>query len=208
MMKTKNNKGFTLIELLIVMSVMVIVGGLVAAIMIASLRISNKSTTLNDVRQNGDFAISQMTKIIEYGQFLDHVVDSANNSFTNCVPADAQNPPPVPPPAPPYSSVAIVNPDGGQTTFACAGNPANIASQSASATSIISAPVTTTTNLINTGAVTIDPNSCYFTCSQSSVSDSPIIGIHFSLSSKNGNAFAKNSHLDFQTSVLMRNSSR
>ena len=60
--KSKLQNGFTLIELLVVMSILVIVGVIIAAILINTLRGSSKATILTDVKQNGNYALSQMVQ--------------------------------------------------------------------------------------------------------------------------------------------------
>ncbi len=57
-------KGFTLIELMVVMAVTIFVGGIIGSILFSSLRGTNKSNALTTVRQNGNFALIQMTKMI------------------------------------------------------------------------------------------------------------------------------------------------
>lgn len=93
------------------------------------------------------------------------------------------------------SSIALAFPDGTTSTFSCQdpNNNPDITSNSAS--------------LINTGAVTV--SSCQFTCGQNSPSDYPLIGINFSLQTKNANSFtdtrASTSAVQFQTSIVIRN---
>lgn len=96
--------GFTLIELLVVIMVLSFVGSLVVAILVTTLRGSNKTTTLTDVRQNADYALSTMAKMIRNSQTISACSD--NNSIT------------------------FINPDSGTTKFAC--QPATISSNSAS----------------------------------------------------------------------------
>lgn len=179
-MSNVKDGGFTLIEILAVIFVLSTIGVLVAAIITSSLRGTNKTNTITAVRQNGFFAIAQMTKMIQNARKLD-------NPYP-CVP------PPTPTPQPSHQSITIASADGGQTTLTCNyGSPSTIASNSGS--------------LLDTNAVKLD--LCTFTCSQTSLSDPPIIGISFTLTQKREDSFFEQSaSIPFQTSVVMRNVSR
>lgn len=109
-------KGFTLIELLIAMSVVVVVGSILGAIILSSLQGANKTTSISSVRQNGNFAISQMSKMIRDAQRVDSPVCTIPPSPT--------------PTLAPVRSITITSLDGFQTTFDCSGT--TISSNSAS----------------------------------------------------------------------------
>ncbi len=110
-MKKKKYTGFSLIELLIAVAIMLIVGTIVTSVLFVSLRTSSKSETTLLVKQNGEFALSQMTKSIRFAKQLD--------SPASCVTPVTQ------------LSVTITSfLDGGQTTFSCSGS--TIASNGAS----------------------------------------------------------------------------
>ena len=66
----QNKKGFTLIELLASIAVIVVIGSVIAGIIKSSLRGSNKTNTIEAIRQNGNYALSQISKNIEYAQVL------------------------------------------------------------------------------------------------------------------------------------------
>jgi prepilin-type N-terminal cleavage/methylation domain-containing protein len=64
-MKKKNlARGFTLIELLISMLVVVLIGSIITSILFSVLRGTNKTNKLIIIRQNGNYAISQLSKTI------------------------------------------------------------------------------------------------------------------------------------------------
>ncbi|OGH42386.1 MAG: hypothetical protein A3H79_00140 [Candidatus Levybacteria bacterium RIFCSPLOWO2_02_FULL_36_8b] len=193
-------KGFTLIELLVVIAVLVFVGIFIGSILFSSLRGTNKTNTLTVVRQNGSFAISQTTKMLRNARSFEGVSIDGENYVTDCT--QVIPPSPTPPPDPiKYTYLKITSFDDGQTIFSCSGSPLTLSSNSAS--------------LLDTTAVSIPvSNSCYFTCSQSTISDFPTIGINFFLREvvptgallpeKTASAAA----IPFQTSVLMRNIGR
>ncbi len=63
----KNNlstHGFTLLELVISIGVIAVIGIAIVAILVSSLRNANKSNVTTLVRQNGDYALTQMTRNI------------------------------------------------------------------------------------------------------------------------------------------------
>lgn len=57
-------KGFTLVELLVVIAILAIAGGLVVAIFTSSLRGSNKSQIVSNIKQNGQSVLENMDKTI------------------------------------------------------------------------------------------------------------------------------------------------
>lgn len=61
-------KGFTLIELLVSMTIMMIVGMMIIIVFFSALRGANKSQVLISVRQNGNFALSQMSREIRQAE--------------------------------------------------------------------------------------------------------------------------------------------
>lgn len=70
MKHTTQQKGFTLVEMLAVMIVFVVIGSFVTAILITSLRGNNKTNTITAVRQNGNYALSQMAKTVRNARYL------------------------------------------------------------------------------------------------------------------------------------------
>ena len=193
--KFRLSKGFTLIELLVVIGILVFVGGMIGSILFSSLRGTNKTNTITIVRQNGEFAITQMAKMIRNARDFNGVSTDGSTLVTDCSKIVA------PTPSPAY--VSITSFDGGSTTFSCCGS--KITSSSASLSSVCTAG--NYTELIDTNAVTL--NSCSFTCTQSTSFDSPTIGINFSLSAKGTNLPPeKTATIPFQTSIMLRNVER
>ncbi len=187
--KIKNfEKGYTLVELLAVMSIVVVVGVIAAGILTSSLRGGSKSNVLDNVRQNGNFAITQISKMISYSQNFNGISTDGSFYTTNCT----QNIPPSPSPTPTpvvYKYIKITSFDGGQTIFSC--NNSTIASNGAS--------------LIDTSSVSVV--LCSFSCTQDNFGQAPTIGINLTLSQNNPNNFAeKGAIIPFQTSVTIRNS--
>jgi prepilin-type N-terminal cleavage/methylation domain-containing protein len=190
----KNKKlqaGYTLIELLAVMIILVAVGTIITSILVSTLRSGDKSTTTNDVRQSGNYAISQMSKMIAYAKSFGGVSQDYGSTFANnCVaPVVGQG---VPTPIPPsYNAVAINSFDGGQVIFNCSAD-GKLASNGA--------------NLIPD---TMTASACSFTCSQNSTSTSPTININLTLQKNHPVGFTllpeAQTVIKFQTSVTLRN---
>lgn len=187
-----NNRGYTLIELLVVMVIMMVIGGIIAAILVSTLRGTNKNNTIDDIRLNGNSVITQVSKMIEFSQSFVGVNNSGDSVpySSNCVLSS-----PAPSPLPQYKYLRIISFDNAATTFSCSGSPLTIASNSAS--------------LLDTNKVSVsaDPTSlCYFTCVQSGATDTPTIGINFTLFQKSSSLFFEKIYsIPFQTSVKIRN---
>lgn len=174
-------KAFTLVELLIAMGIVVIVGSVVTATLFGVLRGSSKSTTITIVKQNGDAAMSQMAKTIRNAKTLNYIYPCGSPSSPTTT-----------------STLTVTAIDNTTTTFTC--------------DSINSTVTTNGQTLFDTSAVALSPSmSCatMFTCSQDTISSSPVIQIRLSLTQKNQNApVEKTSTISFQTSVEMRNVNR
>lgn len=57
-------RGFTLVELLVAVSLIGIVGGIATIILFTTLQGASKSDIMREVKQNGDYAISVMERMI------------------------------------------------------------------------------------------------------------------------------------------------
>ncbi len=196
------SRGFTLIELLVVMTLLLAVGTIIGVILFSSLRGTSKTNTITAVRQNGNYAISQMVKTIRNANRFDGMSTDGINYITNCsVPT-----PPVPTPTSPpvvYNFIKITSVDGFQTTFICPDtsfSPSTIAAKNGGGVKV-SLLDTTTVSLV----------SCLLTCTQASLSDAPTIGITFALKEQSGSSslpVEKTANVSFQTSVTLRNQPR
>jgi prepilin-type N-terminal cleavage/methylation domain-containing protein len=93
------NRGYTLIELMVVVSVMVILVVVAVNLFLTTLVGGGKTNALAEVKQNGDFAITQMEKIVRNGRKL-----TTNNESQVCETG--------------MTSLGVENNDGGVTIFA------------------------------------------------------------------------------------------
>ncbi|MDE2025015.1 MAG: type II secretion system protein [Patescibacteria group bacterium] len=192
MIKRNKQNGFTLVEILAVMMVFGIIGGISAGILITTLRTSNKSNIITIVKQNGDYAISQITKTIRnsytlkyptlpcgselsptVSSYIQVVDDTGNLSTISCV---GSNPPPAIPTIPP-NTITLQQGSGSQTSLL--------------------------------DATKVQTQDCSFTCTQATTNDYPVIEIAFSLLQKSTSNFveqiASSSAINFSTSVVFRN---
>lgn len=103
--------GFTLVELLISIFIIVSVGTIVLSIYTSLLRGTKKSNIINAVRENGNFAVAQMARNIQYSQII-----STCDSVTE------------------MSQIDLIALGGESLSYVCDLPPGNIASKSASTT--------------------------------------------------------------------------
>lgn len=190
-----NSAGFTLIELLASVIVLVAVGSVIAGIISSSLRGTNKTNTIENIRQNGNYALSQISKDIEYALPFDGKNTGLSNdgiTYTTSCPFSL-SPTPTPE-ATTYSFITVESVSNRVTRYNCTSTPSVL---SANGTSLIDVD---SVSLIN----------CSFTCIRSKATDIPIIKINFSIGPKNSNDLVENSNppIVFETSVTIRNYNR
>jgi prepilin-type N-terminal cleavage/methylation domain-containing protein len=107
-------RGYTFIELLAVISIFSVIGIAIVSILFTTLRGSRKSDLLVMLKQNGDFAISQMTNNIRYAKSLDTPASCTTPVTTKTITISSAT-------------------DNGQTTYVCpAVSTSGITSNSAS----------------------------------------------------------------------------
>lgn len=88
-------KGFTLVELLVVVGVIATVGTMVGNLFLSNLRTAAKTKALTEVKQNGDYALSVMERMIRNAKEVQAGCPGVGTSLT------------------------ILNPDGETTEFIC-----------------------------------------------------------------------------------------
>ena len=186
-----SQKGFTLVELLISIVIVGTFGTIVVNILASTFRGSSKTDVINKVRQNGNYAISEMARKIRYAKTFDGARVNAVSAWT----CDIIPPPPAPPPAPArYNEVKITLFDGTETTFSCEAETIN-----ASGVSLMDA-------VGPASLVRLSPGTCFFTCQRAGISDSPQVGINFTLVARTVNNFVeKQATIPFKTTIKARN---
>jgi len=184
-----NNRGFTLVELLTSIIVLVAVGSVIVGITTSSLRGANKTTVVENIRQNGNYALSQISKDIEYAQIFNGLSDNGIDYVTSCVVTS----PITSAVTKQYSFIKITPLNTRPIVYNCN-------------SSVLTA---NKVSLIDTSSLSL--KDCSIKCTQTRSTDVPIIGISFTLESKNTNSgLIENSSAPilFETSVTIRNYKR
>jgi len=119
----KIEKGFTLVEMLVVTAAFMLLGVLLVSSLFSILKSNTKAELMKEIRQSGGYALSVMSRIITNGIITDTDCSAAN------------------------SSIVVKNPNGGETTFECGGDPAYIASNSAQLTSTQQVKISSCSNV-------------------------------------------------------------
>jgi len=182
-------RGFTLVELLVVMAIIVPILIIVVGVTSSTLRGSNKTGTINNVRENGNYAISQMERVIKYAKSFDGVsVDGAPLSWSCQIMPYALTPTPIPIQ---YKYVKTTSFGSGQPTiFKCVSDTIYLNED----------------RLIDTGSVSLASGSCFFTCKQDRITDSPTLGINFTLKAKTTSPLIEQqASIPFTVSIKTRN---
>jgi len=197
--KTKPNKGFTLVELLASIIVLIAVGSVISGIIASILRGSNKTNTIENIRQSGNYVLSQMSKDIEYALPFDGKNTGLSNIAsptlydTNC--AASLNPTPTP--ITQYSYITIESANNVITKYNCSGSTSSDSVLKKDGVSLID-------------LTSISLQSCSLQCVQSKPTDIPIIKISFKIGPINQNKLVENSTppILFETSVTVKNYQR
>jgi len=86
----KNNKGFSLIEIMVGITIVIFASTMVLTIIISSFRISSKTTVSSVIRQNGNYALSQASRMLQFADSFTSVTcggityPDCRTAKTNC----------------------------------------------------------------------------------------------------------------------------
>jgi type II secretory pathway pseudopilin PulG len=212
MRKIENSAhGYTLIELLAVMLILIALGTIIASIFVSSLRGGNKSTTTNDIRQSGNYAVSQMSKMIAYAKKLNGLsTDGTSGSFTtDCVQKFINGNPQAPDV---YKYVQITSFDDGETTTTFSCTPVTVSGTTYGILSSNSANLNPPPAIISSALIpdTMDATTCSFTCNQTNILSPITININLTLQKRQSGSTLllpeAQTKMNFDTSVTARNS--
>lgn len=189
----KSDYGFTLIELLVSVIVLVAVGLVITGVISSSLRSTNKTNNIENIRQNGNYALSQMLKDIAYAQTFNRQTTGLSNDYTAIPPYPSSC---SPSPGTTYKYIAVQSASNIVVRYMCSGS--ELSSEGIS-------PVKAKASLIDQTSISL--SGCSIICTQASATDVPIIEISFTLGPKNPNGLVESSNppIKFETSVTMRN---
>lgn len=173
-------KGFTIIELVVSIGIIAILGLTVSQIFVSTIRTNTKTEILKEVKQNGEFAMEVMVRMIQNAEKVVSVCDGSDQQ-----------------------AITILNQDGYETTFGCAavGSPVIYRVASISATS---------TQYISSSNVTLGGGSCatsslHFICSNAlGLPNTVVVKMDLAQSGVSPDQFEQSS-ASFQTSVNTRN---
>ncbi|MCL4359667.1 prepilin-type N-terminal cleavage/methylation domain-containing protein [Patescibacteria group bacterium] len=172
--------GFTLLEVVIATGIIALLSVVLVQTFITAARSNTKTELLKDIKQNGDFALGIMVRMIHNSTAVTSSCASGGTSL---------------------ASLTISNPDSGKTTFVCSsdGTAARIASVSGTTTTYL------TSNTVSLGGANCSAATLAFVCT--TVGGKPDhINVSFTLSQV-GTAqslFAAASDV-FDTTVTVRN---
>lgn len=136
----RDMRGFTLLEMLISVTIVALVGGILAQAFFTMTRTNTKTERIKDVKQSGEFALEVMERMIR----------NAREVTSSC-------------PGTSSDTISIRNADNGTTTFSCLldnGTP-RIASQSGATAEFL------TSSSVTLGGSLCAASSLSFTCTTS-----------------------------------------
>lgn len=182
----KQKYGFTLIEILVTITIIASVSVLIAQVFFTTTRVNTKTELLKDVKQNGQYALDVMSRMIR----------SAAGVTSECLAAGV-----------PSKTITIKNANGDSTTFGCFYDSGNSVARIASVSAFTAQSQNLTSQNVTLGGASCadDAMTLRFTCTSSSDEPSKV-AISFSLSQKGTptDQFEKSS-IQYQTIVSPRN---
>ena len=169
-------KGFTLLEILITVGIAGVMGILITQVFFTTARTNSKTEILKDVKQNGEYALGIMERMIRNSLQVSSACGALGSTL---------------------SEIDILNPNGDTTTFACLVD--------GSVTRIASTSGTGATQFLTSSNVTIGNDPCTFVCT-ASVDRGSEVTISFSLSQAGSSLEAfETASVFFQTTASSRN---
>lgn len=191
MIKLNYNKGYTLIELLVVAGILVSISGLVAGILITSLRGGAKSRITNEVSQNGNYALSNMTtEIVKSSNVVS--VDGALGCMNTVVSPPTEN----------RGQSVVLKQDDTTSTVSLVCDGTGIVKR------VLLPDGTIDSEIQLTDKSQVSVNSCEFVCRQQDgdVFASPIVSVSFTLTQQATGVGVENlAETNFETSAALRN---
>jgi len=185
----------------VVMVIISVIGLIIVAILVSTTRGSNKTANLNEVRENGNGAITRMAEAISFAKSFEGLTNTPDTNSIPTVPTSDIYTCPAPKDTPDhFTSLYLKDFSDNVVVLSC------VNSDSGGSTSLL----WNGTDLIDTHSISIDPsdpNSCYFTCSQEYSTQPPTIGIYFSLTKLSGSSLfeQQTAPVIFHTDAVMRN---
>ena len=188
--KVKDSAGFSLIELLVGMAITVTATTIILAIVMSAFRVSAKATTADTARQNGNYAMNRMIKMIQFADsYNGRSTLPGSNAGTpgNYVPDDCGR----------SNNTAInITYNNEEKVLQCQGHDSIFL--------IDPNDPSKNEQLIRSNNVAV--SNCNISCLRVRPGASPVITISFELTTGNETtALEKRTSIPFRTSVKMRN---
>lgn len=185
-MKKYNKKsGYTLIELIVVAGLLAIISGFVATIMITSLRGGAKSKITNEVSQNGNFALSEITREIVKAKNVTFTGGGTCSTDNGSIPWDSNS----------GSSILLDQLDDADPDVTLTCDPGG---------RIIKNDGTDDFDLLDNSQV--KQVSCEFVCSQEDIYSTPVIKVSFTITQfSTSNSSESIASAEFSTTAALRN---
>jgi len=180
--QTNTQKGFTLLEILITISVMATIATLITQVFFTTTHTNTKTEILKEVKQNGDFALDIMTRMVRNARSVESTCASTGTNL---------------------DALDIKNPDVDSTEFGCYYDAVNGVARIASTSATSGSIQYLTSSNVTLGASCA--NSLKFTCASSSY-EADKITITFQLAQRGTpvSQFEK-AQTQFQITVSSRN---
>lgn len=121
-------RGFTLLELLVTTGIMTLVTVILTQVLFSTIHVNTKTEIMKEVKQNGDFALGIIIRMIQNGRAITSACDGTT-----------------------ASSITLTNADGGETTFTCL--PDSDVLRIASNSALLTSPKVTLTGVSCTDAI-------------------------------------------------------
>lgn len=172
--------GFSLLEFLLAMGVFSFISLVIAQVFISTLRSNTKTEIIKEVKQNGEFALETMTRLLQSATSIDSACTAGGTGA---------------------KSIRFINPDRSMTTLNCAldGSVTRIASRSGGMVDYLTSQNT------SLGGTSCAESSLSFRCTDP-VGAVPVIRISFQLAQR-GTPIDQfeTASVSFQTTVTTRN---
>lgn len=184
MQKKITGAGFTLLEIMITTAIMGVIGMLISQVFFTTTRVNTKTELLKDMKQNGQFAMDTITRMIRASL----EVNSA------CTTSGSQ-----------ASSIQITNPDGQMTTFGCSLDASTGATRIASTSAYSGQSDYLTSKNVSLGSTSCAGASLVFTCTSSPDQPSRVKVVYTLRQIGSPNDSFGTASQTFETTVSVRN---
>lgn len=173
--------GYTLLELIIVLFILTTMSSIIVGIFVVSVRTTTRISTINSLRQNGNYIMNQIIKKLQYAESLESVYDGTN--ITNFCPDTI--------PTTSYFEIIISTSSTAVDSFSC---------ENINGTDTISL---NSNSLLDTNNFNV--SDCYFKCYRENNSLPYTVIVNFTIEKKVNTVSDNPYSVPFKSSVVLRN---